>query len=296
VQLPRHSPIRNSIRNGSKAVFRHLTIYFDPILVRVRGFALAQVAARSASKELDSNEGMPLVLLMVYRSKNAAIVSVLLRQISTSADIRLWALDCIVPELAVHTLGCGPGTRFAHLNWLYESKRVPEDHWVAIADDDAFFIRGDLSKTISLMQRARFSLAQPGQSLLGWWTCLFNIARPFVIARDTNFVEQGPILIASSAFARLMFPLPDDGMGWGIEAEWFRIKEGRFRIGIIDACRMIHCSRPAMSYSIEPEMKRLRERLKSSAIDSIWQLRTENGRWWRWQESPQWSNTALTSD
>jgi hypothetical protein len=77
-------------------------------------------------------------------------------------------------------------------------------------------------------------------------------------------------------------------MGWGIEAEWYRTKEGRFRTGIIDDCRVVHWGRVADSYPAGPEMKRMHERLAISGIDSIWQLRSVNEYWWKWQQTPSW--------
>jgi hypothetical protein len=102
-------------------------------------------------------------------------------------------------------------------------------------------------------------------------------------------VEQGPLIIADPNFAAKLLPLPEDNdMGWGIEAEWYRMKEGRLRTGIIDECRVVHCGQVAASYSSEPEMARMRERLAATGITSIWQLRSNNGYWWKWQSAPPW--------
>ena len=105
-----------------------------------------------------------MVVLMVYRARNAHLVRALLIQVGSDADVRLWAFDDVVPELADRTVGCGSGTRFANLNKLYNSKPVDPRAWVMVADDDTFFVRGDLASMVTLMQRAEFSLAQPGQA------------------------------------------------------------------------------------------------------------------------------------
>lgn len=97
------------------------------------------------------------------------------------------------------TLGCGPGGRFDHLNWLYAARPVVRGTWVVVADDDVVFVRGDIPETIATMQAAGFNLAQPGQTLLGYWTHLFNVGRPLVRASDTNSVEIGPIFVADPA-------------------------------------------------------------------------------------------------
>jgi hypothetical protein len=81
-------------------------------------------------------------------------------------------------------------------------------------------------------------------------------------------------------------------MGWGVEADWYRIKLNRYRIGVIDACRVLHLGAFA-AYPIGPESDRMAERLAAANVESIWQLRRScNRRWWRWQQNPPWKNSA----
>jgi hypothetical protein len=244
----------------------------------------------NASAAPDWSEGPAVLLLMVYRRKNAPFVQLALRQVAETADVRLWALDDIAPELAHVTLGVGPGVRSFHLNALYESRPVTDDAWLVIADDDAVFAKGDLRRAITLMTAGELSLAQPAQSLWGWWTSLFNVARPGLTARDTDYVEQGPVVIADPMFSKLMMPLPvRDDMGWGIEGEWYLIKVGRFRAGVIDECRVAHWTRVARTYDAKPETKKMNEHLAGIGIRSIWQLQRVNQRWWRFQKVPPWT-------
>ena len=73
---------------------------------------------------------------------------------------------------------------------------------------------------IQMMRKAGLNLAQPGQSLLGWWTVCASLSRPFSMVRDTNFVEVGPLFVADPQFAKEILPFPrDTGMGWGVEAD-----------------------------------------------------------------------------
>jgi hypothetical protein len=270
----------------------NVAIICEPLRLKIRGNSLARALATQPGTKATANDSPPLLVLMVYRVRNLQLVQVFLRELNVDADVRLWALDEVAPELSDVTLGCGPGLRFTHLNWLYGAKSIEEGSWVVLTDDDFLFTKGGLTQTISLMKRAGFSFAQPGQSILGWWTSLFNVARPFSMARDTNYVEQGPLVIADPAFASQILPFPEDGdMGWGIEAQWYRIKEGRFRIGVIDACRLSHWGQNATSYEAEPEIERMNERLSNSGIVSLWQLQSVNERWWKWQRNPPWKRT-----
>jgi hypothetical protein len=262
----------------------------DPLRSRLRDNLLRKASSAPESINSALKNDPPVLLLMVYRTKNAQLVKALLRQVNSNADVRLWALGEIAPELADQTIGSGLGARFSNFNKLYNAKPIQEGSWVVLADDDVLFVRGSLTRTISIMKQAGLSLAQPSQSILGWWTFPFNVARPFLVARDSNYVEQGPLLVADPLFAKLILPLPDENdMGWGIEAEWYRAKEGRYRIGVIDDCRVVHYARAGSTYSYGPETRRMDERFRKAGIDSLYQLQSVNGYWWKWQRTPSWS-------
>lgn len=289
VTLPNRSPFSVFMRLAFRKILIIASILMEPLRSRIRSHALERHVANSQVTDSMGGEFPKLLILMVYRLRNVRLVQSLLREVSSEADVRLWAFDEIAPELRGQTVGCGPGTRFENFNFLYRSSSVEEGAWVVLADDDALFVKGSLTETIRIMIRAGFSLAQPSQSVMGWWTSLFNVSRPFSFARDTNYVEQGPIVIIESSFAKEILPLPEDkDMGWGIEAEWYKAKQGRFRFGVIDACRVAHWNRNATSYPVGPEMISMQKRLAAVGADSVWQLQTVNGHWWKWQQSPSW--------
>ena len=287
VSLPRHTRSGDWLRSYWFLVVRKVTVICEPLRAPIRGKLLARAMAKSPKVS-----PVPIVFLLIYRSRNLALVQNLLKQIGPGADVRLWALEEVAPELADLTVGSGPGGRFDNLNLLYEARPVAEGSWLAVADDDVAFVRGDVIELIQMMRKAGLNLAQPGQSLLGWWTVCASLSRPFSIVRDTNFVEVGPLFVADPQFAKEILPFPrNTGMGWGVEADWYRIKLNRYRIGVIDACRLLHLGAVA-AYPIGPESDRMAERLAAVNVKSIWQLRSCNGRWWRWQQNPPWKNSA----
>jgi hypothetical protein len=287
--LPKRSSLRIRLTEvlGYSLVITSIAI--DPLRSILRNRLLSRASSAPEPIDSDLEKDTPVLLLVVYRAKNSQYVKALLRQVSSNADIRLWALDEVAPELANQTIGSGPGSRFSNLNQLYGAKTIAEGSWVVLADDDVLFVRGSLSRTISIMKQAGLSLAQPTQSILGWWSRPFNIARPFLVARDSNYVEQGPLLVADPVFAKVILPLPvEDDMGWGIEAEWYRAKQGRYRLGLIDDCRVVHCARAGARYSHGPEMNGMNERFRKAGVDSQNQLQSVNGYWWKWQRRPSW--------
>src|ERR1700676_858286 len=119
VGLPRRSPFGNLLRKAVSAAVLRVTTALEPVRSIARENALARTQQYSIGRQSSDAEEVPVLLLLVYRKSNSFLVEALLRNLSATADVRLWALDEIEPRLADMTLGSGPGTRFSHLNWLY---------------------------------------------------------------------------------------------------------------------------------------------------------------------------------
>jgi hypothetical protein len=68
---------------------------------------------------------------------------------------------------------------------------------------------------------------------------------PFSVARQTNFVEIGPVTAFSRTAAAEFLPPPPLKMGWGLDLHWGAVAHDRgWRIGVIDALPVRHESRP----------------------------------------------------
>jgi hypothetical protein len=70
-----------------------------------------------------------------------------------------------------------------------------------------------------------------------------------VVARQTPFVEIGPV----SAFARGTFPtllpFPDVRMGWGLDLHWAALaRRHGWRCGVLDAVAIRHSAAPAAEH------------------------------------------------
>lgn len=256
----------------------------DPLRAPLRTRALEQAVQRPEKIA----PTVPLTLLMVYRRANAELVELMVRQAGPEADVRLWALDTVADGLSAQTVGEGPGRRFENLNRLIASRRLAPGTWVVVADDDALFVRGGLGSLTARMSDAHLDVAQPAHSLRSWWNSPFTIARPGIVARQTDYVEQGPVVVFTPTAVAKVFPLPEtDDMGWGIEAEWYALSRRGLRLGIVDESRIIHFQRTASSYDAEGEMARMRERLTAADVESIWSLQRTRRRWW-WWGAPRW--------
>jgi hypothetical protein len=96
------------------------------------------------------------------------------------------------------------------------------------------------------------------------------------------FVEIGPMFAVAERSRDLFLPLPDWGMGWGVELVWWdRAREGA-RLGIVDEVSMRHLSPLFGAYSRPEEEARLDAELVLRGLRSIRQIHQITDRTPRW--------------
>jgi hypothetical protein len=218
----------------------------------------------------------------VYRHANRATVARLIDGCPDEWVVRLWSLDDVVPDhLAPVTAGTGPGTRFALLNRLIGSLPAAASRYtLVLVDDDVDVVIGDLPRLVEAGSRLGFDLYQPGHvaTSTGSWT--FVRRRPLCFARETDFVEQGPLVALSTRARDVLVPLPEDlGMAWGIEARWWRAcRAAGLRQGIVDAVAVRHRGRVAAQYDRDAQERLLARELAEAGLSDLRELQREVGR------------------
>lgn len=143
------------------------------------------------------------------------------------------------------------GGKFENVNTLL-ADHAPAD-WTLIVDDDICLPRHFLDCFVALAEAFEFQLAQPAQTLASHaaWASARRV--PFSIARQTNFVEIGPVTGFARAAAAELLPFPQLRMGWGLDLYWGALAEQRgWKLGVLDALPVKHEARPVGgSYSSE---------------------------------------------
>jgi len=268
------------------------------IRTRVRS-VVRSVRARSVQNERPSDRSSrndrltaPITVCCIYRTRNAAVVRHLLNRIGHHADVRLWALDEVAPELEPLTVGSGPGGRPELLNACAEARPIHPDSYLAVMDDDVLLLNGTVADLIVESQRAGFNLSQPGH---GWSSALslkITRSRPGIRARRTGFVEIGPLFVIDPLWRDRLFPLGAGlGMGWALQADFTALAVAGCEIGIIDRYRMIHLNKASGAYDADDERIRMEHRFEELGLrweDHDLLLYTEGQRWSRWQPTRPW--------
>jgi hypothetical protein len=153
-------------------------------------------------------------------------------------------------EIELHTCPPGDEGRFENLNRLLAAHPLSAQgcDWLLTIDDDVTLPRGFLDRLLFLAERLALDLAQPAHRLRSHAAWQVTRRHPSAIARETRFVEIGPVtLFASSTFETLL-PFPALRMGWGLDLHWAALSRARgWRLGVLDAVAIGHASAPAAS-------------------------------------------------
>jgi hypothetical protein len=208
-------------------------------------------------------------LIGVYRSRNAERVERLVTAARRDGiPSLLWALDKPDDRLRNVTFGSGPGSRFEHLNTLAE--RVPAERWVVACDDDIrFCVPHALRTALRVASRQKLDLSQPSQGARSNLSHDITRQRRAVCVRDTTFVEIGPVLLISPVIRDSLLPFPVEGMGWGLELDWYILHQRGFRFGIIDCVPLLHLEPVGGGYQLPDEVGAMKERLAHYGFSSI---------------------------
>ena len=189
----------------------------------------------------------------------------------------LGARGTAAPALAEVTLAEHlAGGKFENLNAVlaepvYQGARPPGKRhwsesfdWLVVIDDDVVLPRAFLDRFIAICEALGLDLAQPAQtwrSHAGWRV---TRRRGGSIARETGFVEIGPVTAFRREVAAKLLPFPALRYGWGLDVHWSALaRESGWRLGVVDALPIRHDAAPVASgYSHEAAVAEAREFLR----------------------------------
>lgn len=142
--------------------------------------------------------------------------------------------------------------KFENLNaiWRAATGRVAAWDWVLVLDDDVQLPARFLDRFIGAAEALDLQLAQPAQTLTSHAGWRVTRRRGGSLARETRFVEIGPVTAFSREAAAELIPFPELRFGWGLDSHWGALaRERGWRLGVVDALPVRHEASPvATSY------------------------------------------------
>jgi hypothetical protein len=165
------------------------------------------------------------------------------------------------PALAEHTVAQHlRGGKFQNLNQVEKIVRTRpsrvlrtseaaapmlEYDWLLVVDDDVALPERFLDRFLGVCGHFGFDLAQPAQTLRSH--AAWRVARrhPRSLARETRFVEIGPVTAFRAPVAADLLPFPELRFGWGLDLHWAALAAERgWRPGVVDALPVDHSAAP----------------------------------------------------
>lgn len=148
--------------------------------------------------------------------------------------------------------------KFQLLNQILAGVPLERYAFVVVCDDDIQLPPGFLDDFLSLQQRYDFALAQPARTSNSHLDHAIVRQVQGLVARQTRFVEIGPLFSIRQDAFRWLLPFPEASpMGWGLDLVWPVILERQgLKLGIIDRTAVRHSLRPpAKVYSGDEAFK-----------------------------------------
>ncbi|MEK6250795.1 MAG: glycosyltransferase family 4 protein [Actinomycetota bacterium] len=164
---------------------------------------------------------------------------------------------------AVTTLAVSEATpKYALLNRLLADEDLESYDFVITTDDDIVLPEGFLDLFLGIQTSAGYSLAQPARTHNSFVDHPIVLQQRGVLARQTLFVEIGPMVSFGRDIYELVFPFDESNpMGWGFENVWARLLYERGKQeGIVDAVPVDHSIRPPVAHYTWSDANAARDR------------------------------------
>lgn len=209
-----------------------------------------------------------VLALAVYRPRPGPLAAAA-RELTRSRHavrLALGSMGETLPELAEHTVASGlGGGKLQNLNALLAavergSAPASAPDWILVLDDDVTLPRRFLDRFLGVCERLDLVLAQPALTLMSHAAWRVTRRRGGSLARETRFVEIGPVTAFRREAAAELTPFPDLRFGWGLDLHWAALAAERgWRLGIVDAVPVRHEREPvAAEYAHEDAIEEAR--------------------------------------
>jgi hypothetical protein len=144
----------------------------------------------------------------------------------------------------------GRSPKFQIVNDLLAGEDLSGYDYVILCDDDVVLPEGFVDSFIALQDSLGFAVAQPARTLNSYIDHPIVEQHIGVHARQTLFVEIGPVVSFHRSAFGFVFPFDlTSPMGWGYENVWAReVLQHGLKMGIIDAVCVDHSLRKPVAH------------------------------------------------
>ncbi|HPX73185.1 MAG TPA: glycosyltransferase, partial [Methanoregulaceae archaeon] len=252
---PRCILVENRVKSKHPAA-REALLPDTETLTSLRPSDLSPGVMRAVSGSASKN----VLVLGIYLANTlntvSDIVSILGRSEHHRVEQKWVALNGSPPDKKVAEVTMkmltGRVPKFGIINELLSSEDLSHYDYVVLCDDDVVLPERFVDSFIAMQSFFGFAIAQPARTLNSYIDHPIVERHIGVHARQTRFVEIGPVVSFYRSAFEFVFPFDlTSSMGWGYENVWAR--EGlqrNLKMGIIDAVCVDHSLRkPVANYN-----------------------------------------------
>ena len=224
------------IASADRAITSRLLVRYPrrlpPILQKICN-ALDKVTGtrlRIARAALQSPPIRQILILGVIVPSRTELMASVLEQLSTTRH-----------RVTISTIDVGDRGKFDNLNILLKRHNLSQFDWVILTDDDIAVPADFLNQFIYVLEHLHIDVGQPAHDFNSYLTWSLTRRHFGLIARQTKFVEIGPLVALHRRAFEYVLPFPDVGMGWGLDFHWsFIAQKHSLTMGIVDALPICH--------------------------------------------------------
>ena len=220
---------------------------------------LQPTALAAASHYRDGAESRRALVLGVYLAGKPNTAAHIAETLARSEDLAVqqrWVAlgddSCAGAELRSVTAltVTEPTPKYSLLNRLLAEEDLASYDFVLTTDDDIVLPDGFLDLFLGVQAGVGFDLAQPARTSNSHVDFPMVLQQRGVLARQTLFVEIGPLVSFGREIYDFVFPFDETNpMGWGFENVWSHLLRDRGKSeGIIDAVPVDHSIRMPVAY------------------------------------------------
>jgi hypothetical protein len=158
--------------------------------------------------------------------------------------------------------------KFSNVNYALSQVNPETYDWIIVTDDDITTPNGLLDECLFLATKLNFRIFQPAHRFHSFCTYQVNQRHWQTLARETYFVESGPLLGFHQSTLKSLLPFPSLQWTWGIDVYWSELARRRgWKIGVVDAIPIRHKRRIGRSYGQVTAIEQARVFLSEHKLD-----------------------------
>lgn len=245
-----------------------MTINFQLPSIFPRTISWLHLNVRNLFSSRDNNKKQKVLVLGIYLADRANTVEHIVSEFGSSANYTVdqkWIAlfgNPSSPEVNRVTVkkALGRKGKFTFINYLLAITAWRLYDWVIVCDDDITLPPQFLDHYLGIQTSCDFALAQPARTHNSYVDHAITEVRNGSDARETRFVEIGPLFSVSKNFIKHIAPFDERApMGFGLDWVWPYVAETHgFKLGIVDATPVDHSIRkPGRSYDAQGTWARM---------------------------------------